>query len=83
MGILIRYDQEVDALYVSFRTTQPGDAVRTHQLDQRRRVDYDARDEPIGLEILDVTDGIDLDGVPRANEIREALRAFGELTGAA
>ena len=81
--MLIRYDPEADALYVSFRAARPGDAVRTVELDERRRVDYDDRDEPIGLEVLDARDGIHLERVPRADEIREALRAFGELARAA
>jgi len=81
--VLIRYDREVDALYVSFRAALPGDAVRTVELDERRRVDYDDRGEPIGLEVLDARDGIDLERVPRAEEIREALRVFGDLARAA
>ena len=77
--MLIRYDPEVDALYISFGPLEHGQARSTHELDERRRVDFDEGGEPIGLEVLNAHEGIDLDGVPRADEIRAALRAFGEL----
>lgn len=76
MGVYIRFDPEVDAVYAALRRLKPGEAVKTRQLDERRLVDYDAAGEPIGVELLYVSDGIDFDGLPRANEIREALAAF-------
>ena len=80
--ILLQYDPQVDALYVRLRDTppEPGEAHRTRELDERRRVDYDEQGDPVGVEILDASHGIALDGVPFADEIREALRSFGMLS---
>ena len=43
-------------------------------------MDYDEQGDPVGVEILDASHGIALDGVPFADEIREALRSFGMLS---
>ena len=73
--MFVTYDSEVDALYVSFRARQAGDVARTVQLDDRRNVDYDADDEPLGIEILGARElGVDLRGVPRADEVAATLR---------
>ena len=77
--MLVRYDADVDALYVSFGPIGPGQATRTVELDERRRVDYDQDDSPIGVEILSASTGIDLTNVPRAGEIRRALKAVTSL----
>ncbi len=70
-----RYDPTVDALYIAFRAIAPGEATRSRELDERRRVDLNNAGEILGVEILSLAqDGIDLSGVPRANEIRALLR---------
>jgi uncharacterized protein YuzE len=74
--MLLQYDDQVDALYVSFREIEPGGVKKVRMVDDRRNVDYDANDEPIGVEFLCVTDGISLDGIPRADQIARALQAF-------
>jgi len=74
--VIVRYDSEVDALYVSFRRIEPGGAKRTRMLDDRRMVDFDVDNQPIGVEFLCFSEGINLEGVPRADEIAAALRAF-------
>lgn len=76
MGIQIRFDPEADAITVSFRPIEPGEVASTRQIDERRLVDYDSAGEPIGVELLYVSEGINLDGLPRAEEIRKALTAF-------
>jgi uncharacterized protein YuzE len=74
--MIIEYDDEADALYIAFDHIGPVDARRQHLLDDRRIVDLDADGEPIGVEFLDYSAGIDLDGVPRAEEIAQALIAL-------
>ncbi len=74
--MIVRCDSEADALYVSFRSIEPGGARRTRMLDDRRVIDYDAGGTAIGVEFLCFSDGILLENVPRADEIAEALRAF-------
>jgi len=74
--MMLRYDEEVDALYVSFQPIGPGDSKRQRLLDDRRIVDLGADGEPIGVEFLCVRDGLNLEGVPRAEEIARALEAL-------
>jgi uncharacterized protein YuzE len=68
------YDSEADALYITFREQTPGRVV-THEIDERRFVDRDDLGH-VGVEILDVSLGVDLTGLPRREEIAELLRAI-------
>ena len=73
--ILLTYDTEVDVIHVRFRDLNEGEVVaRTEHVDEFRNVDYDAAGEPIGVEFLFASDGVDLAELPHAEEIREALR---------
>jgi uncharacterized protein YuzE len=74
--MLLQYDDEVDALYVSFREIEAGGVKKVRMVDDRRNVDYDDAGQPIGVEFLCVSEGVSLDGLPRADEIARALRAF-------
>lgn len=69
----IDYDQEADALYVQFR--EATGQVVSHRLDHRRAVDRDDLGE-VGVELLFVSRGVDLSGLPRSVEIAEALRSI-------
>lgn len=72
-GMEISYDTEADAMFVWFRDRVG--TVRTSILDDFRFVHHD--DEGIvGVEFIEVSSGINLDVVPRADEIREALAVF-------
>lgn len=72
--MLVRFDSESDAIYVSFREVDPGASQRTDRVSQWTIVDYDADGEPLGVELLFVSQGLDLTGVPHRSEIAEALR---------
>lgn len=74
--MLLQYDDNVDARYAPFREIEPGSIKQVRLVDDRRNVDHDAAGEPIGVEFLCVSDGVSLDGIPRAEEIARALRAF-------
>jgi uncharacterized protein YuzE len=74
--MIIEYDDEADALYVAFEHIEPGAAKQQRELDERRIVDLDADGEPVGVEFLDYSNGVDLEGVPRADEIVQALIAL-------
>lgn len=72
MPMDIRYDTEADAMFVWFRDRRPN--LRTRILDDNRFILVD--DEGVaGVEFLFVSSGIDLEGVPEADEIRRALSA--------
>ena len=69
----LEYDSEADAIYVTFR--QPNGAVETEFIDDARYVDYDAVGNVVGVELLGVSKGIDLEGLPEAKKIAEVLNA--------
>ena len=68
------YDREADALYITFREETQGQVV-THELDERRFIDRDDLGD-VGVEILDVSLGVDLTGLPRRDEIAALLNAI-------
>lgn len=68
------YDSEADALYITFREETQGRVV-THELDERRFIDRDDLGD-VGIEILDVSLGVDLSGLPRRDEIAALLKAI-------
>ncbi len=80
--ILVHYDPDVDALYVDLAARVDGDVARTRELDPARLVDYDASGGVLGIEFLWASNGINLDGVPQASEIRATLKAFSALNAA-
>lgn len=70
----VQYDSEADALYVRLR--EPIGDVKSRAVDDARIVDYDAEDHVVGVELLDASHGIDLEGLPEAEAIAEAIRSF-------
>ncbi|MDV2988589.1 MAG: DUF2283 domain-containing protein [Dehalogenimonas sp.] len=68
--MLIQYDKEADAIYIKFKQ---GKYAYGKELDDLRRVDYDSKDRPIGVELLCVSRGIDTMDLPRRPEIDELL----------
>ncbi|GAH94949.1 unnamed protein product [marine sediment metagenome] len=66
----MEYDKEADAIYIYL-----GDAPysRGKNLDNERRIDYDAKGIPIGVELLCVSTGVITDDLPNRVEIEHAL----------
>ncbi len=64
------YDPEVDAAYVYFRKG-PWDHMDI--LDDCRNIDYGLDGEPNGVELLYVSDGVNLDGLPCRDVIERLL----------
>ncbi len=75
--IQFSYDPEADAVYISFG--EPEGRVRPKELDRRRHVDYDDAGALVGIEFLFVSKGMDLDGVPEAERVRDLLRSLNTL----
>ncbi len=69
----LTHDQVSDAAYVYFTKN---DVARTEELSDRVSVDYDSNDEVVGVEFLGVSDGIDLEDVPRRAEVAKLLGHF-------
>jgi uncharacterized protein YuzE len=69
----LTYDQGADAVYVYFSRTP---VARTSEVQDGIAIDYSGDGEPVGVEFLDVSDGIDLSRVPRSAEIAELLEGY-------
>ena len=70
----VLYDDENDVLYVIL---SDHDVACTKALDDLRLVDYDASDEPVGIEFISASDGLDLAGTPLASRIQALLDEAG------
>lgn len=70
--MMVTYDPDADALYVSFEPRGAGDVVRTVELGDGRQVDYGAEDLLLGVEFLGVSQGVNLTDVPRVEDVRAA-----------
>jgi len=66
----IKYDEQADAIYI-YLTNQP--YAYGNDLDETRRIDYSSDGKPRGIELLCVSQGIDLEGLPMRVEIEHML----------
>lgn len=71
--IRVEYDSAYDQLYISFQETRPGIAAETVEIDDRRRVDFTADGGLYGIEIDQPSLGVDLEGLPEAQAVAQAL----------
>lgn len=69
-----KHDQQADALYVHL---SPRPYAYGRDLDDDRRIDYASDDTPIGIELLSVSRGVNVDGLPFADEVAELLERSG------
>lgn len=70
----IRYDKQADAIYILL-SEKPYAYGR--DLDEERRIDYDANGNPRGVELLCVSTGVLIDDLPNKAEIERVLGARG------
>ena len=61
----VKYDSEADAIYV-YLDNKP--YVFGKELDDERRIDYATDNTPIGIELLDVSYGVNLTDLPYSQE---------------
>jgi uncharacterized protein YuzE len=66
----VEFDREADAIYVTLRD---GKYRRGKDLDDHRRVDYDADGNPIGIEFLFVSHGVNVDDIPASEQVAAEL----------
>jgi uncharacterized protein YuzE len=69
--VKVSYDSAADAVFVRFNDRPTGYA---EELDDRRNLLCADDDSVIGVELLSVSQGVDLRGLPHANAIGDALR---------
>jgi uncharacterized protein YuzE len=70
----LRHDQQADAIYI-YLSSKP--YAYGKDLDDERRIDYASDNSPIGVELLCVSKGVNVAGLPRVDEIAEVLQAKG------
>ena len=66
----LSHDPEVDAVYIRLRQAPYAFG---HNLDCDRRIDFAADEKPIGIELLGVSHGVNLDGLPDAAAVERLL----------
>lgn len=81
--IRITYDPEADAIAIEFPGWGPGASVRMRHLDCNRFLDFDRSGRLISIELLNVSHGVELDGLPEVEVVRGALELLGLGQGAA
>jgi uncharacterized protein YuzE len=69
----LTYDQGADALYIQFSDAP---VARTDEVAEGTAIDFDRHGHPVGVEFLDVSEGINLRAVPHAVEIAELLKEY-------
>lgn len=64
------YDGEADAIYIHL-SSKP--YAHGRDLDDQRRIDYADDNTPIGVELLAVSEGVNVNGLPHSDEIARIL----------
>lgn len=64
------YDRDADAIYIYLSSEKYSYG---EDIDEDRRIDYSSSNRPIGIELLSVSNGVNLDSLPKVNEIKEFL----------
>ncbi len=68
------HDPEANAIYI-YLSEKPYAYGR--DLDDARRIDYASDNTPMGVELLWVSEGVNLDSLPHTDEIAEVLEVNG------
>jgi uncharacterized protein YuzE len=71
--VTARYTPSADALYLRYGE---GDYCFTAEIAEGRYLDYSTDGRVLGVEVLDASQGVELEGLPFADEV---ARALGEL----
>jgi uncharacterized protein YuzE len=73
----VKYDRQADAMYI-YLSSKP--YAYGKELDDERRIDYASDNTPIGVELLCTSKGVNLEGLPNADKIAEAIENKGIKT---
>jgi len=69
-----KYDRDADAIYVYLSSDKYSHG---EDLDEDRRIDYSSDNKPIGVELLSISEGVNLDSLPEKDEIEVILNGEG------
>ena len=70
----VESDPQADAIYV-YLSDQPVEY--TKEIDKSRYVDFGVTGNPIGIDLLGVSGGVDLEDLPQADEVGKILMGLG------
>jgi len=70
----VKYDREADAVYI-YLNSKP--YAYGEDLDDQRRIDYASDNTPIGVELLCIGEGVNVEGLPNIEKIAEAIESKG------
>ena len=70
MTLAIEYDREANAVYINLVDKT---CAYTKPLDDMRYVDYASDDTPVGIELLSVSEGVNLDDLPEQAQVVKLL----------
>lgn len=70
----IKHDPIADAAYITLSDVPYAGG---HDLDDSRRIDVGPDQQPRGIELLNVSHGVYVDGLPQAAEVADLLRSQG------
>ncbi len=74
--MLVKYDPEVDLIAVEFQPLPESTEWYGERLDERRYVLRNRAGVALGVELLFASQGVELEGLPEADRIREALNSL-------
>jgi uncharacterized protein YuzE len=66
VALTLKYDPDADAIYIRLNDLPYAFG---EDIDHERRIDYAENGEPIGIEILCASDGIDTHGLPHEDAV--------------
>lgn len=66
----LTYDREADAAYIQLRDVPYAFG---HVLDMDRNIDFGPDERPIGIELLGVSHGVNLDNLPERDDVERLL----------
>ena len=69
----VDYDREADAMYIWLRDASYAFGV---DLDHARHIDYAPDRLPIGIELLNVSKGVNLDDLPDRAELERIMHTY-------
>ena len=75
----VTYDDEADVLYVRYR--EEGEYAFSRDHGDGRYVEYDVDGLPMGVELIGASRGVDISGLPDADEIARGIRGLSTLLG--
>lgn len=69
----VEYDPAVDALAIDFSGFGAGASARSVRLDRDRALDYDASGRLVSIELLNVSQGVNLTDLPESEVVNRVL----------